>query len=176
VGEPPERLVVGRVIKAHGVRGEVVVEVLSEVPERFARGSKVEAGELDGDRRRLTVRATRSDRGKLLVAFAEVRDRDAADALRGGLLSIDASQAAPPGTGSYYPWQLEGLAVVDEDGVTLGRLARVEEGAASDFWIVDTGAGEVMVPAVDEFVRRVDLEVRRIVVHTIPGLFDEPHR
>lgn len=172
MGDPPERLVVGRIVKPHGIKGELVVEVLSEVPERFAKGSRLEAGDIDGDRRKLTVRTARNDRGRLLVFFREVPDRDAAETLRGALLSIGRAEAAPPPDGAFYDWQLQGLEVVDEEGAPLGRLARVEVGAASDLWIVETGSGEVMVPAVEEFVRRVDLESGRIVVHTIPGLFE----
>jgi 16S rRNA processing protein RimM len=171
MGDAPERLVVGRIVKPHGLNGELIVEVLSDAPERFVRGSKLEAGDPDGERRRLTVRSTRTDRGKLLVRFAQIPDRTAADAMRGALLSIASADAAPAPAGSYYDWQLEGLEVVDEGGGRLGRLARVMTGAASDHWIVDTGHEEVMVPAVEEFVRLVDLEGGRIVLHVIPGLF-----
>jgi 16S rRNA processing protein RimM len=172
MGEPPERLVVGRIVKPHGIRGEVVVEVLSEAPERFARGSRLEAGDPEGERIPVRVRQARNDRGRLLVSFAEVPDRDAAEELRGVLLSIDRQEASPTAEGTYYDWQLEGLEVLDEDGIRLGTVVRVLEGAANDLWVVDTGNKEVMVPAVDEFVRRVDLEEGRIVVHVIPGLFE----
>ena len=175
MGDPPARIVVGRIVKPHGIRGELVVEVLSDAAERFARGAVLEAGDPQADsegiRRTMTVRSTRDDRGRLLVHFAEVRDREAADAARGLLLSIARDDAAPPPEGTFYDWQLEGLAVEDEDGRRLGTLARVEQAPAQDLWVVDTGDGEVMVPAVDEFVRRVDLEGSRIVLHVIPGLF-----
>ena len=172
MGDPPERLVVGRIIKPHGIHGEVLVEVLSDFPDRFAPGSRVEAGDPVGDRRTpLTVAATRNDRGRNLVSFAEVLDRDAAESLRGALLSIDRREATPLGEGTYYEWQLEGLEVVGEDGRKLGTFARVLEGGGGDLWAVDTGEEEVLVPAVEEFVRRVDLEQGRIVLHVIPGLF-----
>jgi len=168
---PPERIVVGRIVKPHGINGELVVQVLTDSPERFARGARVEAGDPDGERRTLTIRATRQDRGRLLVRFREVPDRTAADSMRGALLSIAGRDVAPPPEGEFYPWQLEGMEVVGEDGARLGLLARVLEGAASDLWVVDTGSGEVLVPAVPEFVRRVDLETKSIVIHVIPGLF-----
>ena len=171
MGDPPERLVVGRIIKPHGTRGELLVEVLSDFPDRFAPGSPLEAGDPEGRRTSLTVASTRNDRGRNLVSFAEVQDRDAAESLRGTLLSIDRRDATPLGEGTYYEWQLEGLEVVDEDGRRLGTFARVLEGGGGDLWVVDTGEEEVLVPAVEEFVRRVDLEQGRIVVHVIPGLF-----
>ncbi|MFY9588406.1 MAG: ribosome maturation factor RimM [Actinomycetota bacterium] len=172
MGEAPARLVVGRIVKPHGLRGEMVVEVLSDAPERFAPGGRIDAGDPDGARRTLTVRATRNDRGRSLVTFEEVTDRDAAEALRGALLSIAREDAVPLEDGMYYEWQLEGLTVADEDGRTVGTFVRVLEGGGGDLWVVDTGEKEVLVPAVEEFVRRVDLEGGRIVLHVIPGLLE----
>lgn len=172
MGEAPARLVVGRIVKPHGVRGEMLVEMLSDAPGRYAPGAHMDAGDPDGERRTLTVRATRNDRGRSLVQFEEVTDRETAEALRNALLSISARDAAPLADGTYYEWQLEGLEVVGEDGVRLGTFARVLEGGGGDLWVVDTGEREVLVPAVEEFVRRVDLESGRIVVHAIPGLFE----
>lgn len=168
----PDRIVVGRIVKAHGTGGEMLIEVLSDAPNRFAPGARVEAGELEGKRRVLKVHKSRVDRGKLLVAFTGVRTRDDAAALRGSLLSIAAEDVAPPAEGTYYEWQIVGLDVVDQDGKPLGRLVRVEERAGNDLWVVDTGHGETLVPAVEEFIRSVDLEARRVVVRVIPGLFE----
>jgi 16S rRNA processing protein RimM len=172
VDQAPERVVVGRIVRPHGLRGEVVVQVLSDAPDRFVVGARVEAGEPSGERTPLTVTAVRADRGRLLVTFAEVPDRTAAEQLHSALLSIPSDEAAPLPEGEYYAWQLEGLEVVDEDGRRLGVLSRVMERAANDLWVVDTGRGEAMVPAVEEFVREVDLNAGRVVVHVIPGLFE----
>lgn len=172
MGGPPDRVVVGRIVKSHGTRGEVVIESLTDAPERFRAGARLQAMTPDGSSsRRMTVRSVRNDRGRLLVRFAETPDRTAADTMRGLLLTIAGDAAAPLPDGEYYAWQLEGLAVFDENGEGLGTLARVEHGAASDLWIVDADGREVLVPAVPEFVREVDLESRRIVIHVIPGLF-----
>jgi len=116
VGSTPERLVVGRIAKLHGLNGEVVVEVLSDAPDRFARGSKVQAGDPDAATRTLTVSTARVHQNRLLVRFYEVPDRSTAEPLHGALLSIAASDAAPLPEGRYYSWQLEGLEVVDEEG------------------------------------------------------------
>lgn len=172
MGDAPERIVVGRIVKPHGIKGEVVVEVHSDSPERFARGSAVDAGDPDGsDLERLTVRKTRDDRGRLLVTFDEVSDRSGAERLHGTLLSIPAGDVAPLAEGEYYDWQLQGLPVEDEEGNVLGTLVRVDRGPASDLWIVDADGAEVMVPAVEEFVRDVDLGAGKIVISPIPGLF-----
>jgi len=172
LGAAPERIVVGRIVKPHGTRGEVVVEVLSDAHDRFAAGARLEAGDPEGERSPLTVRKARRDRGLLLVTFGQVSDRAAVERIRGALLSIPAAEVAPPAEGTYYEWQIRGLEVVDEGGHVLGTLDRVIERAGNDVWVIDTGDGEAMVPAVDEFIRSVDLESGRIVIHVIPGLFE----
>jgi 16S rRNA processing protein RimM len=162
----PERLIVGRVAKAHGIRGEVAIDIYSDAPERFAAGAQVFAGE-----RTLTIATSRQHQGRMLVRFENVRDRNDAERLRGVELSIDASDAAPLEEWSFYPHQLEGLTVVDEEGRTLGTMARVEESPGGDLWIVTTERSEVLVPAVREIVRSVDLEKRIIVVSPPVGMF-----
>jgi 16S rRNA processing protein RimM len=108
VDEP--RLIVGRIVRAHGIRGECVVHVESEAPDRFAPGARLQA-EIDDATRSLTVRATRSHQDRLLVRFAEAPDRNAAEALRGAWLSIPASKAAPAPEGTYYAHEIEGFEV-----------------------------------------------------------------
>lgn len=170
----PSRLVVGRIVTAHGIRGECAVEVLTHAPDRFAPGATLDAGDPSGaELRRLTIAAARQHQRKLLVKFREVRDRNAAEALRGTLLSIRASEAMPLDEGAYYPHQIEGLGVVDEAGAPLGTLDEVLEAPASDIWVVRTPDGRrVMVPAVKEFVRAVDLDAGRVVLAPIGGMFD----
>lgn len=172
MGSAPERVVVGRIVKAHGTAGEVLVEVLSDAPDRFKAGARMEAGDPEGKRKPLTVRNARRDRDRLLVTFAGVKNRDAAGTLRGLLLSIPAAEAAPPAEGAYYEWQIVGLEAVDEDGASLGRVVRVDERAGNDLWVIDTGHGETSVPAVEEFIRSVDLDAGQVVIHVIPGLFE----
>lgn len=172
---PPDRLVVGRVLRPHGVRGEVVVQVLSDAPDRFAPGAELAAGDPDeaASLQHLTVRAARLHQGRLLLRFAEVRDRDAAAALRGALLSIPREAARPLEPGEYWPHQLTGLAVVDQAGLQRGVVEEVVPGPAHDFLAVRTGTGEQrLVPAVAALVD-VQLEAGRVVVTDLPGLLDE---
>jgi 16S rRNA processing protein RimM len=171
----PQRLVVGRIVTAHGIVGECAVEVLSDAPERFAPGASLDAGDPEDEAvlRVLTVVKSRQHQKKLLVKFREVTDRNGAEALRGTLLSIPAVEAVPTEEGRFYPHQLEGMAVVNESGVRLGTLHEVLANPASDIWVVRTPQGRrVMVPAVTEFVRDVDLSSGRIVLAPIGGMFD----
>lgn len=172
--EAPARLVVGRVLRPHGVRGEVVVEVLSDAPGRFAAGAAVAAGDPDAPAtlRPLTVAAVRAHQGRLLVRFAGIDDRDAAETLRASLLSIPLAAARPLGPDEYWPHQLIGLAVVDHHGRPRGTVAAVLPGAAHDLLQVRRpDGGEALVPAVAALVR-VDLAAGRVEVDAIPGLLD----
>jgi len=164
--------VAGRVVRAHGIRGEVVVEPLSEDPSRFAPGSSLLIGDPDGAPAEMRVRASRPHQGRLLVLFDGIEDRNGAEALRGSLISIDAGAAPPPPAGRYYAHEIEGLRVVDEAGNDLGTVSGILETRANDVWIVSYRGREVLVPAVHEIVVDVDVLGGRIVVRPVPGLFE----
>jgi 16S rRNA processing protein RimM len=173
---PPARLVVGRVLRPHGVRGELAVEVLSDAPDRFSPGAELAAGDPDGPGplRPLTVTAARLHLGRLLLRLEGVEDRDAAGGLRGAWLSIPAEAARPLGDDEYWPHQLVGLAVVDHQGRERGRVADVLPGAAHDLLAVALPAGgSALVPAVAALVT-VELEAGRVLVDDLPGLLDPP--
>jgi 16S rRNA processing protein RimM len=172
---PPARLVVGRVLRPHGVRGELSVEVLSDAPERFTPGAELGVGDPDGPTppRPVTVAAARLHQGRLLLRLVGVEDRDAADRLRGAILSIPVEAARPLAPGEFWPHQLIGLAVVDRDGRERGRVADVLPGAAHDLLAVQLpGGASALVPAVAALVT-VELEAGRLLVDALPGLLDE---
>jgi 16S rRNA processing protein RimM len=170
----PARLVVGRIVRPHGIRGELVVQSLSDAPDRFAPGAELAFGDPDAEEplRPLLVVAVRDDRGRLLVSFEGVDDRDAAESLRGGLLSIPREAARPLGAGEFWKHQLVGLAVFDRQGRRRGDVADVLPGAAHDLLSVRLeGGATVLVPSVAALVT-VELEARRLVVDAVPGLLD----
>ena len=143
---PPERLVVGRVLRPHGVRGELSVEVLSDAPERFAPGAELGVGDPDGPGplAPAVVRAARLHQGRLLLSLEGVEDRDAADRFRGAWLSIPVADARPLDAGEFWPHQLVGLTVVDRQGRERGRVADVVpgEGAKIDRLLAELSAPE----------------------------------
>lgn len=162
-----DSLVVGRVAKAHGIRGEVVVEVLTDHDARFAPGSV-----LNGPGGVLTVRAARPHQERLLVRFDEVADRNGAEALRGAELTIPLTDAAPLPEGRWYEHQLIGLAVRTPAGQPLGVLDSVVASPAHDLWAVRTSSGaRILVPAVEAIVVEVDLDARTITLDAPEGLF-----
>jgi 16S rRNA processing protein RimM len=161
---PEELLAVGRIARAHGVRGEVAVQPLSEVEARFAPGSVLRLGP-DGVRP-LTVEAARPHGHRLLVRFREVPDRTAAEELRGLFLLVPVSEAPDLGEDAWWPHQLVGCEVVTEEGRSFGPVTEVLHNPANDLWVT----GHALVPAIRDVVVSVDLDARRIVVRDLPGL------
>lgn len=171
VSPPEELLAVGRVTRAHGIRGEVAVLPLTEVSARFEPGSVLLVGP-EGERR-LTVRSARPHGGRVLVRFREVTERDAAERLRGAVLLVPAGDVPPlDEEGRFWVHQLTGLEVRTEDGRTLGRIREVLHNPANDIWVVDGDGGEVLVPALRGVVMEVDLAARRVVVRDDLGLLE----
>lgn len=163
----PTRVVVGRVGRAHGIRGDVAVQPRTDEPRRrFAVGAVLRAGE-----RELTVASCRQHQGRLVVGFAEVGDRDAAEALNGALLEVDVDAAErPEDPEEFYDHQLVGLRVETTAGEPVGEVVRVEHPAAQDLLVIGTPAGEVLFPFVTALVPEVDLASGRLVVDDAPGL------
>ena len=158
---------VGRVARAHGVQGEVAVLVLSEVEDRFAPGATLWLE----DGRTLTVESSRPHRGRLLVRFREVRDREQAEGLQRALLVVPESSSPSLPEGSWWDHQIEGCAVVTDRDRALGTVREVIHTAANDVWSVVSEDGvETLVPVLNEVLASVDVAAKRIVVREIAGL------
>jgi 16S rRNA processing protein RimM len=180
MGMSSTEVVVGRIGKPHGVRGEVSVELRTDEPDRrFVSGAVVstrapQGGEPHGPGRpaALTVRSTRWHQSRLLVVFEEVRDRNEAETVRGLLLAVEVDQVeSPEDPEEYYDHQLVGLAVVTTGGVPVGEVAEIVHGPAQDLLSVRSEDGrEILVPFVAQLVPEVDLGTGRIVVVDTPGL------
>jgi 16S rRNA processing protein RimM len=178
-------VLVGVIQGAHGLSGQLKVKSLSDNPARFVpdsrlfvRGQRIEDGgkrteKCDGTQPlALTVVSASPHQGKLLLAFAEITDREAASALLGAELMAE-PDAAPLPKGQYYHYQLLGLAVY-EQGVYLGRIIEILSRPANDVYIIqaETG-GEIWVPALKTVVKDIDLEAKRMEVKLPEGLKGE---
>ncbi|MFM8944962.1 MAG: ribosome maturation factor RimM [Actinomycetota bacterium] len=157
---------VGRIVRPHGVRGELGVLVLSEVEGRFAPGAEV----LLPDGRALRVRASRPHRSGLIVEFEGVGDRDAAAALAGSVVSVPASSSPPLPEGRWWDHDLVGCAVATDTGLDLGTVDDVIHSPANDIWSVLGPTGETLIPVLRDLLVSVDIATKRIVVRDVPGL------
>lgn len=168
---------VGRVVKPHGIRGELMVDVSTDSADvRFAVGSVLSVTSRDGAvLRSLTVTAARPHTGRLLVFFEGVADRDSAEELRGALLTASLADLPPiEDPDEFYDHQIEGLAVVTVAGDAVGTVREVVHGAGGELLLVDRPDGsEVLVPFVSQIVPEVDVPGGRIVLDPPPGLLEE---
>jgi 16S rRNA processing protein RimM len=168
-------VVIGRIGKPHGLRGEVTVELRTDEPDRrFLTGTTVQVERPSGAAApwgELTVEATRWHQSTLLVRFAEIADRDTAEAARGLLLhtSVPADET-PDDPDEFYDHQLVGLAAEDLEGRPLGEVTGVLHGAQDLLQIRTPEGREALVPFVAALVPEVDLTTRRLVVADRPGL------
>lgn len=175
-GDTGETLVVGRIGKPHGLRGEVTVEPRTDEPERrFALGAHLIAQRNRpeaGAPATLTVAGSRWHSGRLLLRFEEIADRDAAEAARGTMLLIPLDRAEEPeADGEYYDHQLIGLRARADDGREVGSIAEIIHGAAQDLLVIrPPGGGEILVPFVEALVPVVDLAAGVLVIADRPGL------
>jgi 16S rRNA processing protein RimM len=172
-------VVVGRIGRAHGVHGEVSVEPRTDEPDRrFADGvvlgtrSPLGGPAAPGRPGTLTVARTRWHQSRLLVTFVELRDRTAAEAVRGLTLVTDVDTAeAPEDPEEFYDHQLVGLAVVTTEGAEVGAVSEVLHTTAQDLLVVRTPEGaELLVPFVSALVPVVDVAAGRLEVRDRPGL------
>ncbi len=170
-------LVVGQVIRPHGIRGEVLVDVRTDDPAaRYVAGSVLHTDPASAGP--LTIEYARphttAGRQRLIVAFDGVPDRDAAEALRGVVLSAEVDEALPAtGPDEYHDVQLIGLAVVTPDGERIGEVVRIEHAPASELLVVRRpGAKDALVPFVKAIVPEVDLDRGLVVVTPPGGLFE----
>jgi 16S rRNA processing protein RimM len=175
------RVIVGRVGRPHGIRGEVIIGVRTDEPDlRFAVGAAVDAGpSADGDvvpgAAPLEVIAARWHSGQLLVGFAGIADRTAASELTGSWLSVDSSQLpAAPDPDEFRDHELIGLCVRTPDGEQVGVVSDVLH-HGQDLLVIkraDRGGEECLVPFVKAIVPEVDVDARLLVIDPPPGLLD----
>jgi 16S rRNA processing protein RimM len=167
-----DMVLVGRVARAHGNRGQVIVDPATDFPdERFKPGSVLHMRR-DNRVEPVTVESVRFHRGRPILGLAGVGTMDDAESLAGNELRIttDALQALPPG--SFYHHDLVGCTVQTRDGDAIGSVSGVEGDAAGSRLIVQSGRGEVLIPLVEGICVDVDVPGRRIVVQPIDGLLD----
>lgn len=164
----PQFLVVGEILKPWGYRGEVKVKVLTDFPKRLAGLATVHLGP--------DARVVRVERARLHSGFAVLKlegydSPEAAAKLRGAVLRIPSTEAAPLSAGQYYQHQIIGLAVVTTEGEELGTVDDILETGANDVYIVRRPDDrEILLPAIRDVIQAIELDRGRMVVRLLPGL------
>jgi 16S rRNA processing protein RimM len=171
---PEGYLAVGQVIGVHGLRGEIKLDLYTDFPDRFAPGERLLMGV---DLTEMELASVRPHQKFLLIRFQGVDDRAAAEALRGQWLFVDEDDAAELEEGAYWIHDLIGLQVVEESGAPLGIVVDVLVTGANDVYVVHPPAGQnrsrdILLPAIPEVIRTVDVPGGVMTVHLIDGLVD----
>ena len=183
---PAGYAIVGRIRKAHGIRGEVVVEPITDAPDAiFASGRRVFAGTPSGELslwshdghtapapRALDVIGARAHQGGLLVQFDAIHDRTEAELWRGRYLLVPADELEPPAEGEVFLHELPGMTAVLESGETLGEVDTWYELPQGILLAIESANGEVLLPFSDDVVLHIDTVLRRITVRVPDGLVD----
>lgn len=166
-------MLLGRVLRPHGVRGELRLEVITAYPERIVEGGRVFLGtdpnDPDATEVRRVARARRHQQ-YLILELEGIRDRDEADAYREQYVMVPLEEAVPLEEGEFYLFQVLGLDVYSDEGEFLGQVSDVIETGANDVYVVHGPTGEILLPDIEECILKVDIPANRMTVHLMEGL------
>lgn len=160
-------MLIGTVAAPVGVRGEVKIDLATDFPDRFKLLKTIFVGD---DHRPIGVVSARRHAGRVALRLAGIDDRDAADTLRMERLFIPRADAMPLPEGHYYHDQIVGLRVVTSGGESVGTIAAIMTTGANDVYVVRDGTREVLVPAIRDVVRNIDIADGTMVIEPLEGL------
>ena len=169
----PQYLLLGEILRPHGILGEIKMRVLTAYPERLATIGTVYLGrDVDStDAVEYTIEGVRMHQGYALLRFKGIHDRTQADSLRQLYVMVPLEEAIPLEEGEFYRYQLIVLQVQTDDGEALGQLTEVLETGANDVYIVDSPQyGEVLIPVTPETIIKTDIEAGVVIVKLPEGL------
>ena len=170
--QPPGLYAIGRVEKAFGIKGELIVKPMTESPGRFKKLKQVYLGRQEKQAGKMTVEYVRVDARGVRLKFVDVADRTAAHSLVGSLIFVDEKQVVTPQKGSHFIHEVIGLQVVDEGNNNMGVVKDVLQLPGHDVYVIDHDGHEWMIPAVKEFVTSVDVESKTMKVRVIEGMIN----
>ncbi|RMG73627.1 MAG: 16S rRNA processing protein RimM [Nitrospirae bacterium] len=163
-------VVIGKILSSWGIKGEAKVLPLTFSNERFAEIESVYFYE-GQDFKRLTIEHFRVSGKYVILKFRELSTPEEVTRLKGKELFIEKEKSPPLPEGVYYHYQILGLKVYTEQGLYLGEITNIIETGSNDVYVV-TGEREVLIPAIDEVVKEIDLKKKRMTIHPMKGLLD----
>ncbi|MGB2957921.1 MAG: ribosome maturation factor RimM [Bacteroidota bacterium] len=163
-------LAVGRIVKAFGIRGEIVVQPMTDSLERFRQLESVLMGKDPGSVRVLEIEEVAVSHRGVRLRIAGITDRTGAEHVVGNFLFVDREHRVRIPRGRFFVHELIGMTVLDEEGQSRGVVRDVLKLPAHDVYVVEHENGEFMIPAVKEFIREISIEQRVLKVNLIDGL------
>lgn len=168
-GSEPRFLVVGKIVRAVGLRGAVKAQVMTDFPDRFGLLETVYLGN-ELSPHRLRGFELRKNGSEVILHFQGCDNRDQAEDLCGEFIWIPGEEAMPLPDRQYYVHQVLGLEVETEDGVSLGVLTEVLFTGSNDVYVVNDGEHEILIPVLEDVILEVDLTIRKMIVRLPEGL------
>ncbi len=168
----PKYLVLGEILRPHGVKGEVRMRIVTDYPERLTELDAIYIGKSATDKHitRLSLKQVRFNKSYALLTLEGYRNRNEAERLRSKVVMVDIENAVPLEEGEYYLFQLIGLTVI-ADNQDIGRVREVLQTGANDVYIVDSGEyGEILIPAHEETIIKIDFDAAIITMSLPEGL------
>jgi 16S rRNA processing protein RimM len=167
----PEFLVIGKLRRPHGVRGEILMEILTDFPERLKPNVVVYVGE---KHRPVSIQNTRQHKHALLIKFDDIDDRERVGAFRNELVYVRSADLPPLPDGDFYQHELIGLLVMSDRGENLGVLTSILETGANDVYVVSSNQSpDILLPAIDSVILEIDFDQGNMLVHILPGLIPD---
>ena len=163
---------IGKVVKAFGIRGDVVILPMTDNVARFKKLKRVFVGANSSIAVEMPIQAMKIEQRGVRLQFADVADRTAAEELVGSLLFVDEKDAVHPPKGTFFIHDIVGLNVIDDSGASIGVVKDVLKYPANDVYVIESNGKELLLPAVKEFIKKIDLEAKTIRVKLIEGMFD----
>jgi 16S rRNA processing protein RimM len=162
-----EFITIGRILAPWGVKGKVKVKVETDFPQRFVSGAEVYL-----DQKPQVIESAEWHNDKLVIKLRSIDSIEDAEKLRGKLIEIPFSQLQPLPEGQYYYFQLIGLKVWTTGGELLGEISEILTTGSNDVYVVSNAQGEILIPAIEDVVKSVDLEQENMVIEPIDGLLN----
>jgi 16S rRNA processing protein RimM len=167
----PDFLAVGKLRRPHGLHGEILMELLTDFPERLTDGMLLYVG---AEYRPLRMLHTRRHRELLIVTFEGYETPEGVGELRNQFVFVPTADIPSLPEGEYYHHQMLGLQVVSESGVSLGKLEEILETGANDVYVIRReNAADILIPAIDPVILEIDLKKGEMRVSLLPGLMSE---
>lgn len=165
--------VIGKVVKAFGIRGEIVVRSFADSPGRFGRLKSIFLGPDERTAREIQVEVVRVEERGVRLKLVGVDDRTAAEKIVGMLVFVDAKNRVKPPPGRFFVHEVVGLRVLDETGRVVGTVREILKLPGQDVYVIERHGRDIMVPAVKEFVQEIDPVAGVIRVRLIEGMVEE---
>lgn len=168
----PEFIRIGRIAGTHGVRGALRYRPDNPDSESLEDLEHITLETASGRREYQVLRTAPAGRGMLKVELEGLSDANAAEALKGATVLVEASKLPETNEREFYYFQAIGCAVSLTDGTSIGTIEEIFSNGANDVMVVKDGKREILVPVIEDVVKSIDLESRRVVIEAVPGLLD----